>query len=94
MLVVGQIIIDDFIRAHADGRGPLLAWIAEAEAANWTTPNDIRGRFASASSLPDNTVVFNIKGNAFRLVVGVSYDVGVVEIQRVGTHAEYDKWRL
>ncbi|EFT3194198.1 type II toxin-antitoxin system HigB family toxin, partial [Escherichia coli] len=50
--------------------------------------------FNSADFLPNNRVIFNIKGNNYRLVVQVVYQAGMVIVERVGTHAEYDKWRL
>lgn len=51
---------------------------------------DIKARYASASILPNNRVVFNIKGNDYRLVVSIRYDSAIVFIRFVGTHSEYD----
>ena len=71
---------------------PLLrAWHDEAEAAQWKTPQDILERYGSADILPGNRVVFNIKGNHYRLIVLIHYNTGVVYIRFVGTHAEYDR---
>ncbi len=53
---------------------------------------DIRTLFASASFLPDNRVVFNVKGNRYRLEVRVAYESGLVVIRRIGTHTEYSQW--
>ena len=92
MKVVGKQILDDFKRHHADARSQVDAWLAEVEDAEWELPNDIKAKFASASFLPNNRVVFNLKGNSYRLDVKVTYKTKVVLVKRVGTHAEYDKW--
>ena len=77
--------------AHRDAEVPLRAWFKEAERDSWTTPADIKARFASASVLKSGRVVFNVGGNKYRLVVRVNYAVGVVFVRFVGTHAEYDR---
>lgn len=77
-------------RARADSEGPLAAWYTEARKAHWRTPADIKAKYRSASFLADNRVVFNIAGNKYRLVVHVNYEIGVVLVKFVGTHAEYD----
>jgi mRNA interferase HigB len=61
----------------------------EAEDARWQSPADIKARYRSADFLPGNRVVFNIKGNHYRLVVKIHYNTGVVYIRFVGTHEEY-----
>ena len=76
---------------HADAEGPLKAWLADAERASWKSPHDVKADYANASILSDDRVVFNIKGNAYRLVVAVSYAHQVVLVKFFGTHAEYDK---
>lgn len=92
MRIVGRQILHDFQRRHADARSSVDAWVAEVEEAEWDSPNDIKAKFASASFLANNRVVFNLKGNRYRLDVKVTYNTKVVLIKRVGTHAEYDKW--
>lgn len=91
MQLVGLLKLDAFKRAHADSRGPLDVWQSEVEAANWSGPQEIKSRYPSASFLADNRVIFNIKGNAYRLVVKTRYQNGIVLIEWIGTHAEYDK---
>jgi mRNA interferase HigB len=92
MKVIGLKILDEFAIQHGDIRGQISAWVAEIKIANWKTPAEIRARFAQASFLSDNRVVFNIKGNRYRLEVKVSYKNEIVLIKRIGTHAEYSKW--
>ncbi len=94
MQILGVIKLDEFKRKYADARGPLDAWRIEAQRAQWTGPQDIKTRYPSASFLADNKVIFNIKGNTYRLVIKAKYQNGVVLVEWVGTHAEYDKLKL
>ncbi len=91
MRVIAVSHLRKFWEHHAAAEPALRAWNAEAEAAQWTTPQDIRTRYRSADFLPGNRVVFNIKGNHYRLVVQIHYNNGVVYIRFVGTHAEYEQ---
>jgi mRNA interferase HigB len=91
MRLVGKQQLDDFSRRHAEIRGPLDAWILEVEEAEWSGSADIKARFPSASFLSENRVIFNIKGQQYRLAVKVSYEVKVVLVMWIGTHAEYSK---
>jgi len=68
----------------------LKAWFAEANAADWNTPADVKAKFGNASILKDGRVVFNICGNKHRLVVWMNYTFGVIYIRFIGTHKEYD----
>jgi mRNA interferase HigB len=76
---------------HRDAEHPLRAWYKEAEAARWTGPEDLRVMYPAASIVGDERVVFNIRGNNYRLVVAINYSAGIVFIKFFGTHAEYDK---
>lgn len=91
MRIVAKKNLLAFCETHANARGPLLAWHAEAAQAKWQTPQDIKAQYASASFVGGNRVVFNIGGNNYRLIVAVAYRVGVVYVKFVGTHAEYDR---
>jgi len=91
MKLVGRELLEAFQLTHADARGQIASWVAEVESATWKTPNDVTARYASASFLAENTVIFNIKGNAYRLEVRIAYQTGVVVALWVGTHAEYSK---
>lgn len=94
MRVLGRDKLDDFSIKHADAKKALSAWFDEANKASWQTPQDIKNRYSSADFLSDNRVIFNIKGNNYRLVIKVRYEHGLVVIEWVGTHAEYDKKRF
>ncbi len=91
MQLLGLTKLDTFKRQHADARGPLDVWRIEVEQALWGGPQDIKERYPSASFLADNRVIFNIKGNTYRLVVKAKYQNGIVLIEWIGTHAEYSK---
>jgi mRNA interferase HigB len=91
MRLVGRLKLTEFARCHADARSWLYAWVAETEEAAWRTPQDIKDRYRSASFLSDNTVVFNVKGNRYRLVCKIAYKAQVVTVTWIGTHAEYSK---
>ncbi|MEO5341843.1 MAG: type II toxin-antitoxin system HigB family toxin [Gammaproteobacteria bacterium SHHR-1] len=65
--------------------------LTRKKASAWQCPNDIKRRFPSADFLSDNRVIFNIKGNHYRLVVKAAYQAGILRIEWVGTHAEYSK---
>lgn len=80
----------NFWERHPDAEQPIKAWADEVARADWRQPADIKAHFRTASILKNRRVVFNIKGNAYRLVVAVAYRVGVVFVKFIGTHAEYD----
>lgn len=94
MRLVGLLLLEEFARRHGDVGSQIDAWVREAEDAEWRSPSEIKARYPSASFLSDNRVIFNLKGNAYRLEVKVSYELQVVLIKRIGTHAEYSKWKL
>ncbi|MDV7105388.1 type II toxin-antitoxin system HigB family toxin [Vibrio sp. TH_r3] len=91
MKVLGRDKLVKFYKKHANAKSALEAWFSEAEKAAWKTPQDIKNRYGSADFLADNKVIFNIKGNHYRLVVKVRYQNGIAVVEWVGTHAQYDK---
>jgi len=76
---------------HPDAQTPLKAWYALASRVQWKSPSDIKDAYRNASFTANNRVVFNIKGNDYRLVILVRYDKGLLFVKFVGTHAQYDK---
>lgn len=90
MRIIAISTLRDYWEAHPEAQKPLEAWVAVASEAVWKTPADIKAQFRNASVLPGRRVVFNIKGNDYRLVVAVAYMFGAVYVKFVGTHAEYD----
>ena len=91
MKVIGRDKIDSFARRHANADRPLKQWLKKAEAANWSNAADIKNTFNSVDRAGSH-YIFNIGGNKYRLVAIVVIRNGVVIIERIMTHAEYDKW--
>jgi len=89
--VIAKKILREFWNKHPDCEQQLKAWYREAENAEWKTPAEIKKDYPSASILQNNRIVFNIKGNSYRLVVRINYYYQMVWIRFIGTHAEYDK---
>jgi mRNA interferase HigB len=91
MKLLGRGRLEEFVLAHADARAWIAHWISEVEVASWRTSHEIKATFVTASFLKDNVVVFNVKGNKYRLVTHVAYQTGIVVVAWVGTHGEYSK---
>ena len=72
-------------------KGQLEAWYAEAAKATWKNSGELKRQYASASIVSSERVVFNIKGNDYRLVVAINYQFQIALILSIGTHKEYDK---
>jgi len=89
--VIAKSTLRSFWEKHADSENALKCWHKEAEEAKWKNPNQIKRMYPSASFLNNNRVVFNIKGNKYRIIVRINYDYGIVWIRFIGTHTEYDK---
>lgn len=73
-----------------DAEQPLKAWYAEAQKADWHSPQEIKAQYRSASIVGDSRVVFNIAGNKHRLVVKINYSFKIIYIRFIGNHKEYD----
>ena len=91
MRIIAISLLRAFWTRHPQAEMPLRAWYAEASRADWKNPAEIKAAYRNASFLPGNRVIFNIKGNDYRLVVAVHYNRGMMFIRFVGTHAEYDR---
>ena len=90
MKIIATRSLREFWEQYPHAEQPLKAWLDEASKANWTGPQDIKAKFRNASFIKNNRVVFNIKGNDYRLIIAIAYRVGIVYIKFVGTHAQYD----
>ncbi|WP_246091786.1 type II toxin-antitoxin system HigB family toxin [Aliirhizobium smilacinae] len=71
-------------------KAALDTWFHEAQKAEWRSTADIRKRYAHASIINAERVVFNIKGNDYRLIASVDFRIGAVWIKWSGTHRDYD----
>ena len=91
MRIISRKALREFWEIHPDAQQPLQAWYADVKQADWQSPVDIKRIYRNASIVANNRVVFNIKGNKYRLVVAVHYEFQLVYIRFVGTHQEYDR---
>jgi len=91
MRIIARSTLETFWMRHAEAKEPLKTWYADVTRAQWFCAQDIKNDYASASFVADNRVVFNIKGNKYRLVVAVSYKIQAVYIKFIGTHAQYNR---
>jgi mRNA interferase HigB len=91
MRILSRSTLRVFWETHPDAEEALKTWYFEASHAKWQSPVDIKTAHRNASIIANNRVVFNIKGNTYRLIVSIRYDIGIIFIRFVGTHSEYDK---
>jgi mRNA interferase HigB len=91
MRVIALKALREFWERHPDAEQPLQAWYHDVKKADWKTPTDIKMVYRNASFVANNRVVFNIKGNRYRIVVAIQYQHNIVYIRFVGTHQEYDR---
>lgn len=76
---------------YADSETSLRSWYHDAKKADWKNSNELKQLYKNASIVGKGRVVFNIKGNAYRLVVSIDYEFQVIFIRFIGTHEQYDK---
>lgn len=91
MRVIAKRTLRDFWAKHAECEQPLKAWFRDTEKATWQNLNDLKLDHPNASIVKAGRVIFNIKGNKYRLIVKINFDFQLCWIRFVGTHAEYDK---
>ncbi|OYU95988.1 MAG: addiction module toxin RelE [Bacteroidetes bacterium B1(2017)] len=91
MRIISKKILRDFWGLHSGCEQALKSWYLETSQANWKNFNELKIEYPNASILKDNRVVFNIKGNSYRLIVKINFDFQMVWVRFIGTHSEYDK---
>lgn len=91
MRIFNRSAIEHYAKSYAPAREALRAWYAEAVAAHWATPEEVKRQFPKASVIANNRVVFNIAGNAYRLIVSFNYRYRAGYIKFFGTHTEYGR---
>ncbi len=91
MRIIALGALREFWQKHSDAEIPLRSWYSAASRADWRRPAEVKAAYRSVSFIANNRIVFNIKGNEYRLVVAVHYNRGMMYIRFVGTHGEYDK---
>ncbi len=90
MRIITKKALRKFWERYPNAEEPLLAWYREVVLEDWDTPAKVKAKYRNASIVGGNRVVFNIKGNDYRLVVKINYPYRVIYVRFVGTHAEYD----
>jgi mRNA interferase HigB len=90
MRIIAKRTLREFWTRHADAMEPLKAWYAIVSRADWKGPADVKATFRNASIVADSRVVFNIKGNHYRLVARFAYGFGRCWVRFIGSHTEYD----
>ncbi len=91
MRIISRRRLREFWEKNSDCEEQLKAWYRETEKASWQNINELKSEYPSASILKDNRIVFNIKGNNYRLIVKVNFEFQISWILFIGTHNEYDK---
>jgi mRNA interferase HigB len=97
MRIIARRTLREFVQArrahkdHAALKAALDAWFDEVRKVRWSSAADIKRSYATASIISADRVVFNVKGNDYRLVVAVDFEKSIVWIKWIGTHRDYDK---
>ena len=97
MRIIARRTLSHFVNARAGHkdqsalRSALDAWFEEVRQARWRNTADVKRLYAAASVVSSERIVFNIKGNSYRLVVSVDFEKGIVWIKWLGTHRDYDR---
>jgi mRNA interferase HigB len=97
MRIIARRTLREFItsrarqRDHGALKAALDAWFAEVRRARWRSAADIKRLYATASVVSGERVVFNIRGNNYRLVTAVDFQKSIVWIKWIGTHRDYDR---
>ncbi len=97
MIVIGTEVVENYLANHAGHKGIKAArsqyevWLDMVGRAQWRNPEDVKASYPKASILKASRVIFNIKGNDYRLVAALQYRAGALAIRFFGTHAEYDR---
>jgi mRNA interferase HigB len=97
MRIIARRTLREFVAAHTGHKhrqalkAALDAWFSEVKKARWTSMADVKRLYATASIVSSDRIVFNIKGNDYRLVAAVDFEKAIVWIKWIGTHKDYDK---
>jgi mRNA interferase HigB len=91
MRIVSRKKLREFWERNPDAQQSLEDWYKDTKAATWKKPTEIKDIYRNASFVANQRVVFNIKGNKYRLVVAINYEYSMVYIRFIGTHDEYNQ---
>ena len=91
MVIITKRAIQDYGKTHTNVTDALNDWYIRAKLADWSNLNELKEDFPSCDFVGNDRFVFNIKGNRYRLIAIIHFDIRTVYIRFIGTHAEYDK---
>jgi mRNA interferase HigB len=91
MRIISRNTLIKYWKIHPDTEQPLKSWFDEMQNSFWDSPNQLKQQFRNASVITKKRVVFNIKGNSYRLIADIEYKIKIIFIVWIGTHKEYDK---
>ena len=91
MRIISKNTLIKFYKKTPSSEQALKSWYSEAKKASWSSPNDVKALYKNASIISGKRVVFNIKGNDYRLIVDIEYNLKIIFIVWIGTHKEYEK---
>jgi mRNA interferase HigB len=89
--ILAKKILRDFWESNPEVEDQLKSWYQEAFKSSWPNPNYVKDEFPNSRLIPNNRVIFNIKGNQYRLIVRVNYKYQMIYVRFIGTHEDYDK---
>ena len=90
MRITNEHVLDRFAKLHADVDPVLKRWSRVVKSQSWLTPHHVRDLHSNVRPIGRNRLIFNIRGNRYRLVVEVNYEAGLITVRFIGTHAQYD----
>jgi mRNA interferase HigB len=91
MVIISYSTLRDFFEALADAKDALNNWYRLASKADWAIYHEVKEMFNSVDAIGNDRFVFNIRGNNYRLIAMIFFDIRTHYIRFVGTHADYDK---
>lgn len=91
MVIISKTVLVEFGMKHADIIDPINRWYEIVKKSDWKNFQEVKKSFNSVDSVGNDRYVFNIKGNDYRLVVMIFFDIRTIYIRFIGTHSEYDK---
>lgn len=91
MRIIARRTLREFWESHPNAEDPLLSWYRTVRHADWDTPMQVKTSFPKADMVGNNRVVFNIRGNHYRLIAKIDYQYRIVFVRFVGTHADYNR---
>lgn len=91
MKIINKGLLVPFQQKHPKAKSWVTNWLDDTSSASWLTSHDVKLRYPSCSFLGNNRVIFNVRGNSYRLDTHIAYNTGIVWIDWIGTHAAYSR---